>query len=175
MPFSRLNFIISLVVFFAFNLNIYAQDNHFLSSKNLQKISSSSLKIFKIKIYDIDLWSNRNFFSYDNNIAIEIKYLKNISKIKIIESSISEINKQKKLSNKIKLKYNEYLNQSLVNIKKNDIMTAIYIDNEISFYLNNKLTNSINDKAFAIDFLNIWLGKNSSYPKITKQLISHGE
>lgn len=175
MPFSRLNFIISLVVFIAFSLNIYAHDNHFLSSKNLQKISSSSLKIFKIKIYDIDLWSNRNFFSYDNNIAIEIKYLKNISKIKIIESSISEINKQKKLSNKIKLKYNEYLNQSLVNIKKNDIMTAIYIDNEISFYHNNKLTNSINDKAFAIDFLNIWLGKNSSYPKITKQLISHSE
>ena len=175
MPFFRLNFIIFLATFIVFNLNIYAKDNHFLSSRNLQKISSSSLKIFKIKIYEIDLWSNRIFFSYDNQTAIEIKYLKDIAKKRIIESSIDEINKQKKLSNNVKLKYSEYLNQSLVDIKKDDIMTAIFIDSVISFYHNNKLTTSINDKTFAIDFLNIWLGKNSSNPKITKQLLSYSE
>ena len=157
------------------DISVKANNNKQVDSKFYQ-LGQSELKFLGLKLYNIKLLSDSEIFSYDNQIKIIINYNRDISKSQIIKTSLDQIYRQNKsYSKSIINKYNEYLDKSIVNVKKNDFMTAHYYKDNISFYHNKKYVSSIKDDQFAIDFLKIWLGDNSLYPKITKELLNIDE
>ena len=179
MTIKRIAFFSLIFFFFLILLNLlsFAKANqNTILIKKFYEIGQAKLKFFGYKLYDVKLLSDDNIFSFDNEIKIIITYNKNFSKSQIIETSLDQIYKQNKsYPNSHINKYRKYLDRSIVDINKGDKMMAHFFNKRIIFYHNKKLVHAIYDDQFAIDFLKIWLGDNSSYPKLTKQLLNINE
>lgn len=141
--------------------------------KDAKKIGSYDLKIMAFNIYHIELWSDKSKFSFTNKLGILINYKRDFNKEKLVERSINEIVKIYKITDEnIINSYEKKLSEIFSDIKKGDRKFAFY-DPKIGLklYHNGQLNGIIEDKELALRFINIWLNENSTYPKMTKNLI----
>ncbi len=171
--------IIFLVLFIS--LNCQAEDNikdapavikENFSNYNL--IGFYDLKVMGFNIYRIKLWSEKNYFSYQDKFAIDIEYKRNFNKDKLTESSINEIKRINNISDEeLLLNYQNQLLKLFSDVKKGDRKIAIYSPNSnLKLYHNSILNGEIKDQKFARYFIDIWLSDKSKYPKMTKAIIN---
>jgi hypothetical protein len=134
-------------------------------------LGNDTLKFFGLKVYDILLWSNKETFSYNQKLAININYNMNFSVKELTEKSIEEIKKNYEISENEQEIFTKKLNEIFVNIKKSDKKTAFFDPKKgVKLFHNSKLIGEINNLKFARYFIDIWLHDNSSYPSISKKL-----
>lgn len=135
-------------------------------------IGSSEFRFFRLKVYDIFLWSKDANFSYDKTFAIQIKYSMNFSREDLVKRSLSEIKSLHKITSDEEISYSKQLTEIFNYVKKGDEKIAIFIPlNGVLMFHNNELTGKISDLKLARLFVDIWLDENGSYPKITKKLL----
>ncbi|NBX52290.1 MAG: hypothetical protein EBT63_01380 [Proteobacteria bacterium] len=148
--------------------------NNFL---NPVKIGGHNLKVFGLKIYLIELFSDEAEFSYENNFAIVINYQRNFSKNRLVERSIQEISRLNNIQDKALLSnYEKKLNEIFSDVKKGDRKTAYFNPKKgLKLYFNGQLVGQIDDLVFAQRFVDIWLNSNSAYPQMTKDIIAKNE
>lgn len=136
------------------------------------KIGDYHLKTFGLKIYYIELFSDKNIYSSKNNLAIVINYQRNFSKKILVDRSIVEIKRTNIIDDKETLSsYEKTLNEIYSDVKIGDRKTAYYNPQKgVKLYFNGQKIGEITDPVFAKRFMGIWLNPDSSYPKMTKSL-----
>jgi len=141
------------------------------------KIGDHNLKVFGLKIYFIELFSDEAKFSYENNLAIVINYQRNFQKNRLVERSIQEISKLNNIQDKTLLDdYEKKLNEIFSDVKKGDRKTAYFNPKKgLKLYFNGQLVGEINDLVFAKRFMDIWLNSDSAYPQMTKDITAKNE
>lgn len=141
---------------------------------NHNLIGFYDLKVMGFNIYRIKLWSEKDYFSYQNKFAIDIEYKRNFNKDKLVESSIKEIRRINDVSDEeLLLSYQGQLLKLFSDVKKGDHKILIYSSNSsLKLYHNNTLNGQIVDPKFARYFVDIWLSDKSLYPKMTKAIIN---
>jgi hypothetical protein len=161
--------ILAAIIYLSFAVNALAfGENSPEISNNFKSKTPYSTSIlswyFGIKVYDINLWTDATRWSYENKFALQIKYNINIKREKFTESSIEEIKRYYKIDDKI-AEYTAKFNEVFPNVKKGDIITAIYTPNngQTELFYNSKSTGKITDKGFSRVFLDIWLHENNHY------------
>jgi len=135
-------------------------------------IGSSEFEFFGLKVYDVSLWSENISFSYDKIFAIQIKYKMNFSREDLVKRSLSEIKSLHEISSSEEISYTKQLTAIFNSVKKGDEKIVIFIPSKgVLMFYNNELKGKISDLKLARIFVDIWLDKNGSYPKITKKLL----
>jgi hypothetical protein len=169
-----LKVILSLIfITFSFSLNAseYLPD---IASKNHSDLKFSAKSEFKFlmwKIYDIYLFKNH----HNKNIALKLKYSKDIAKEKIIENSIKLIKRQNFSHQEKLILWEKKLNEIIPNIKKGEILIGIKTEDKTIFYNSFHKLGEINDPEFGLYFFNIWLGTDSIEPQIREDLLQYNE
>ena len=155
--------------------------------KNSILIGEGELKFFGRKIYDIFLYSNKEFNNQNrfnqssanlaiteySELAIAIKYNQNFSKKFLVEKTVDEILRFKSLTQQQKLEYKLAFNRTFQDIKKGDIKIALKIDsNNLLIFHNSKFIEKINNPLIIKDFMEIWLGEKARFPDLRDKLIN---
>ncbi len=138
---------------------------------NPKTLGAYSLNVWGFHIYDISVIAN-DIKNYRNKFAICINYDKNFSKQELVEASIDEILRIKKIDkNKAEI-YEKYLNKIFVDVKKGDNKTVIIDKKGLQLYHNSSIIGSVEDVGFALDFADIWLDENAKYKKMRNKLLN---
>lgn len=136
-------------------------------------IGKTEVRFFGFKLYDITLFGEKEKFSYNQKLAIHIKYDKNFSKKELVETSIDEISRINNLDKNNLASYKDNLERIFVDIKKGDEKTAFYDPNSgLTLFYNHKISGKINDKVFAKRFMDIWLSENAMFKKDRNKLVN---
>ncbi|WP_343860484.1 chalcone isomerase family protein [Aliiglaciecola litoralis] len=139
---------------------------------NLQKVGSAKLEMYFFDIYYSELYSaNGKYQPGQYPLALQIRYLRDIEAIDLIEKTAEEWQKLGFSRDKT-APWLVQLDTLWPDIKKHDVLTLVVNNGGSSeFYFNDKSIGKVEDTEFGAHFLDIWLDENASYPKLRKKLI----
>ncbi len=139
-------------------------------------IGESDLKYFGLKIYHIELWSEKAQFSYAQKSAIIISYNMNFAKDDLVKRSILEIERNHVLEASEREFYRQELLKVFNSVKRGDKKIALFLPNQgVEIYHNNQFVGKIFDLKLARLFIDIWLDERGSFADVTRKLLGKSE
>ena len=137
-------------------------------------IGEGTLKVFFMEIYDLRLVADSPTFSWQNKFKLDFFYTRDLKKDSVIKSSIKELRRQSSVSKSDIELWQGYLEQSIKPAQVGTHATVIWNpEGRITFHYENNDPTTIEDEDFARAFLNIWLGEETSQPKLRNQLFGN--
>ena len=124
-------------------------------------------------VYDAELFSEDNSFSWDKPFLLKVVYLRSLSGKSIAQQTVNEIVKQHpQITKANQEKYYDIFANIIPNVSNGDILYGFADENGYGqiYTKNNKLLGTIKDKQLTKYFFEIWLSDNSSNPLLSKQL-----
>jgi hypothetical protein len=141
-------------------------------ASEMKLIGQGTLKVLFFEVYDIRLLADSKPFSWKNKFQLEFEYKREVKKESVIESSVKEIRRQSNVLDKDINQWQEYLEQSIHPVQEGSQATVSWNPNgQITFHYQSSEPTTIEDENFARAFLNIWLGEETSQPKLRNQLL----
>ena len=141
-------------------------------ASEMKLIGQGTLKVLFFEVYDIRLLADSKPFSWKNKFQLEFEYKREVKKETVIESSIKEMHRQSSVLDKDINKWQEYLEISIKPVQEGSQATVTWNPNgQITFHYQSSEPTTIEDENFARAFLNIWLGEETSQPKLRNQLL----
>ena len=139
----------------------------------MKLIGQGTLKVLFFEVYDVRLLADSKPFSWKNKFQLEFEYKREVKKQSVIESSIKEMRRQSNILDKDINQWQEYLEISIKPVQEGSQATVSWNPNgQITFHYQSSEPTTIEDENFARAFLNIWLGEETSQPKLRSQLLS---
>lgn len=138
-----------------------------------QKVGEGRLNFMFWQVYDASLFATDGQWQQNKPFALSLTYLRELQGEKIADKSIEEIRHQG-FNDELKLAtWHQLLKHILPDVEEGTVLTGIFTkDKRTVFYLADKKIGEINDADFGELFFNIWLGNNTSAPKLRQQLLS---
>ena len=137
-------------------------------------IGEGTLEVFFMEIYDLRLVADSPTFSWQNKFKLDFFYTRDLKKDSVIKSSIKELRRQSSVSKSDIELWQGYLEQSIKPAQVGTHATVIWNpEGRITFHYENNDPTTIEDEDFARAFLNIWLGEETSQPKLRNQLLGN--
>ena len=132
-----------------------------------------------LKIY----WANVYILSHyikdtDNDgnpdaVILHYDYLRDVPKYATIDASRDEFIRYPQITDEKLAAWMDYLDKALTDMKTDDQAIIVSLaDGSIHFYMKNAQPVIITDAEFSQVFLDIWLGAETSYPTLRKQLLA---
>ena len=148
-------------------------------SADLEKLTNSynligkgRLTQFIWDIYDVYLFSSDKSFSRANSLVLSFEYRRDIPKEKIIKSTLEEMEKQNVVDTTTLLQWGEFLQRCIQTSQKGSKPYIQWLPSgNVTFFYENVESCSINDRLFSTSFIDIWLGENTSRPKLRRALL----
>ena len=167
---------IACLLILIFSINVIfikiSYPNEWWHSKipNSYLIGEGVLKVFIWDIYTIRLFSKTKLFNTNQPIVLEFEYLRDTSKKSVIRASLKELSKINIPKSKLMI-WEKYLNDTISDMNKGE-KAALFWEpgKQITFYAQGRLEKLIEDKEFADAYINIWIGENTSRPKLRKKI-----
>ena len=149
-------------------------------SQTIENLDSQDKLVGKIhfkkwifSVYDAELFSQSNSFSWDKPFLLKLVYSRSLSGKSIAERTVNEIVKQHpQISKTNQKKYYDIFANIIPDVSNGYILYGFIDENGDGqiYTKNNKLLGTITDKKLTKYFFEIWLSDNSSYPLLSKQL-----
>jgi hypothetical protein len=148
-----------------------AQQEGFQSPK---LIGEGTLKVLMWKVYDLRLYTDGTPFSWKHNFMLEFDYSRELKKESVIDASLKEFKLQPNVTDKDIKAWEVYLEQVIQPVQKGNKATVQWVpEGQIIFHYEGSKPITIENDKFARSFLNIWLGKKTSRPKLRNQLLNN--
>lgn len=166
-----------LVLSLSLSLSLGASANSMTVLSNYmsqpQKVGEGRLNFMFWQVYDASLFATEGKWQQKKPFALSLTYLRELQGDKIADKSIEEIRHQG-FNNELKMAtWHQLLKHIFPNVEEGTVLTGIFTeDKRTVFYLADEKIGEINDPDFGELFFNIWLGNNTSAPKLRKQLLS---
>ena len=137
-----------------------------------ETVGQGRLRVVFWDIYDASLYAPKGKFQEGRPFALQLSYLRAISRKEIADHSISEIRRQG-FDDEIRLAdWHTQMMQIFPDVAPNTSLTGVYTSNgQTIFFDGNKEIGRIQDSEFGKRFFNIWLGQQTSVPMLRKQLL----
>ena len=125
------------------------------------------------KVYDARLFATNGSWQPGQPLALELSYLRKLNGGAIAERSIEEIRGQG-YANENKLdQWLDQMREIFPDVNNTSSLVGIADDQRHTrFYFNGKFIGEVDDPDFTRQFFNIWLGENTSDPKLRQQLLT---
>jgi len=137
-------------------------------------IGEGTLKVFFMEIYDLQLIADSPTFSWKNKFKLDFIYTRDLKKESVIKSSIKELRRQSSVSESDIESWQGYLEQSINSVQEGTHATVLWNpEGHIIFHYENYEPITIDDEDFARAFLNIWLGDETSQPKLRSEILGN--
>jgi hypothetical protein len=141
-------------------------------ASEMKLIGQGTLKVLFFEVYNVRLLADSKAFSWKNKFQLEFEYKREVKKESVIESSIKEMRRQSNILDKDINQWQEYLEISIKPVQEGSQATVSWNPNgQITFHYQSSEPTTIEDENFARAFLNIWLGEETSQPKLRSQLL----
>ncbi|MFP4098777.1 MAG: chalcone isomerase family protein [Alphaproteobacteria bacterium] len=137
-----------------------------------QLVGQGRLSFLIWNIYDAQLYAPQGRWEQGKPLALKLSYLRSITGKEITDSSIKEIrnqgiNDQQKLD-----RWYMQMGEIFPDVEKGEVLTGIYTNSgETIFYKDTKEIGRISKPAFGKAFFGIWLGEETSAPRLRRQLL----
>ena len=140
--------------------------------QDMQLIGEARMRVLLWDVYDARLLSPAGRYTESEPFALSLTYLRDLDGEKIAARSIEEMRKQG-LTDEVAL---ERWYRSLVGIipnvrERDEIVGLAAADGSTRFFLDGTPIGEIRDAAFTRAFFDIWLGQNTSEPRLRDQLL----
>jgi hypothetical protein len=137
-------------------------------------IGEGTLKVFFMEIYDLRLIADSPTFSWQNKFKLDFIYTRDLKKDSVIKSSIKELRRQSSVSESDIESWQGYLEQSIKSVQQGTHATVLWNpEGHVTFHYENGDPTTIEDEGFARAFLNIWLGEETSQPKLRSEILGN--
>lgn len=145
-------------------------------------LGSGALRFFGFKAYDAYLWVSGVVPNSQNPtlsplvakslFALEIVYSTALNAQEIVNVSILEMSRLKRLSDGQRKMWTDEMNKTFPSVKAGDRLTGVYLPKVgTRFFFNGKLISEINDVAFGEAFFAIWLDERAKKPELRRELL----
>lgn len=139
---------------------------------HLQSVGSARLKVLWFEIYDAQLFNvGGRYEGIEGPMLLQLTYKRYISKDALVKETGKQLaasyrNRQAELATRL-----SELDAIWRDVREGESI-SFFLDAQSfgHFYLNQEYIGSIRDRAFSTAFINIWLAKDSDYPKMSRQL-----
>jgi Chalcone isomerase-like len=141
-----------------------------------QMQGTGALRFFGFKAYDANLWSSGSVKGnplLDKSLfALEIVYNTSIKAEEIVNVSLVEMARLKKLSDVQIKTWTADMQRTFPNVTQGDRLTGVYVPKVgTRFFLNARLIAEINDPAFGDAFFAIWLDEGTKRAELRRSLL----
>ena len=137
----------------------------------LKTVGKAKLKVWFWNVYNSKLYTNTGHYKKDNQcILFEIDYLRTIKKEDLIHNTIENW-QHIGIPETSYQPYIETLESMWPEIKEGDQLALKVVSNKSEFYYNGKPIGVIDGHIFGPMFLQIWLSKKTTQPKLRKKLL----
>jgi hypothetical protein len=141
-----------------------------------QMQGTGALRFFGFKAYDANLWSVGSVKSnplLDKNLfALEIVYNTSIKAEEIVNVSLVEMARLKKLTDGQIKTWTADMQRTFPSVTQGDRFTGVYVPKVgTRFFFNNRLIAEINDPAFGDAFFAIWLDEGTKRADLRRSLL----
>lgn len=137
-------------------------------------MGSAELRWFGLKIYNAALWSAKAPFDPEQAFALELTYQRNISRSRIVQTSIDEIRRLfgERYSDEQIKRWEALMNGVFTDVSEGDQLTGVYLPGiGCRFYNRNGMLGEIKDLEFAHVFFAIWLDPRSKDKQLRNRLL----
>lgn len=137
---------------------------------------TGALRFFGFKAYDANLWTAGNLKAnpiVDKNLfALEIVYKTSIKAEEIVNVSLIEMARLKKLTDAQIRNWTTEMQRTFPNVSAGDRLTGVYVPKQgTRFFFNSRLIAEINDPAFGDAFFAIWLDEGTKRGDLRRALL----
>ncbi len=135
-------------------------------------IGEGTLKVLMWEVYDLRLYTDGTAFSWQDKFMLEFDYSRELKKESVIDASLKEFKLQPNVTDKDIKTWEMYLEQVIRTVLKGEKATIQWVpDGQIIFHYEGSKPTVIENEQFAVAFFNIWLGEQTSRPKLRSQLL----
>jgi Chalcone isomerase-like len=141
-----------------------------------QMQGTGALRFFGFKAYDANLWSGGstkgNPLADKSLFALEIVYNTGIKGEEIVNVSLIEMARLKKLTDLQIKTWTAEMQRTFPNVVSGDRLTGVYVPKVgTRFFFNSRLIAEINDPAFGDAFFAIWLDEGTKRAELRRALL----
>jgi hypothetical protein len=141
-------------------------------ASEMKLIGQGTLKVFFFEVYDVRLFAASKPLSWKKKFQLEFDYKREVTKESAIESTLKEFRRQAGVLDKDIDRWHVYLEQAIQPVQEGTQATVLWNPKGgITFHYQNNIPTAIEDEDFARAFLNIWLGEETSQPKLRSLLL----
>jgi hypothetical protein len=128
----------------------------------LKKVGEGTYRKFGFSIYHAVLWAPDGTWRADKPYALELRYMRGLSKDTLADSTIDDIHDQGAADDETMTRWSAGIKRVMPAVQDGDIMIGLIIPNKVGLlYLNGVQIGKTQDNALSKAFLNIWLGKDA--------------
>lgn len=137
-------------------------------------IGQGILKIYWAQVYHLSYYTtDENKDGQADAIILHYDYLRDVPKYATIDASRDEFKRYPQITDEKLATWIGYLEQALSDMYEGDqAIIKRQADGTISFYVGDAEPVIISDEEFSQVFFDIWLGPESTYPSLRKQLLA---
>lgn len=129
-------------------------------------------------LYQAELWGNGNPGHYEAPFALVLKYERNITREKLVDTSIDEIRRLARtpISPSTLGRWRVHMQAAFPNVGPGDSLAGVFVPGKgVRFYTNGRFTIQIDDQQFAMAFFDIWLNPETRAESLRKRLLGKEE
>ena len=139
---------------------------------DLRVVGTGVLKVFFMNIYRLTLHSKEHDYSVSDHFALEFDYQKSVSKKIIVDASMDELSKAPNSTSAEKKTWKQILEKGISDMQAGEKASVVFSDTgDVEFWSENRKPISFQNLKFAKNFAAIWLGPQTSYPKLRLALL----
>lgn len=138
---------------------------------NARRLGQGKMTWFGMRLYDAALWSAAPAFDPKVPFALVLTYARDIERARLVSSTVEELKRQGADQASLDT-WTPYLERAFVDVREGDTMTGVSLPGRgVRFYVNGRLTASIDDPRFAERFFAIWLARDTREPDLRRSLL----
>ena len=139
---------------------------------DLQVVGTGVLKVFFMEIYSLTLHSKERDYSVSDHFALEFDYKRSVSKKTVIDASMDELSKAPNVGSVEIKAWKQILEKGISDMQAGEKASVVFSKaGDVEFWLENQEPVSFKDLKFAENFAAIWLGPQTSHPKLRLALL----
>jgi len=139
---------------------------------DLQVVGTGVLTVFFMDIYRLTLYSKERNYSASDQFALEFDYKKSVSQKTIIDASMDELSKAQNVGSAETNAWKQILERGISDMQAGEKASVVFSKSgNVEFWSENGKPISFQDLKFAKSFAAIWLGPQTSHPKLRLALL----
>ena len=137
-----------------------------------KQVGQGTFKVTVMKVYDAFLYAPNGVWRADSPFALQLVYALNLSGNRIADSTITQMQKQGATDTLQLDNWRLQMVDIFPDVTKGMSLTGVYTaTGKTVFFQDNKHIGTITEPAFGKRFFHIWLGQNTTAPKLRKKLL----
>jgi hypothetical protein len=139
---------------------------------DLRVVGTGILRVLFMDIYSLTLHSKEHDYRLSDHFALEFNYIKSISKNIIVDASMDELSKAPNVGS-VELKaWKQILEKGISDMRVGEKASVVFSKSgDVEFWSEKHESISFQDLKFAKNFAAIWLGPQTSHPKLRLALL----